>query len=264
MTFHRCGGPRRGVSRRSCGAVRVGRPWSCFVVTERGRSGLVGQTPVGSGARASCCRAAPDGSNEQRRLPCACHRDVSLLMSSRDPSVNLRPISRSAATAFSRGPGEPARVLVRLPDSAAVSHTRQSPGTPTRFASLPASESVSRAIVPQLLGRIGCDLPIPTACRVRIRALQVALGGLCRHSVRGPPELSERTDPAATERSGRRISPGAQVVSTTIVSTSDTLAVGVPSRRDQFRAIRVSSPWLTGRQSPQPTEGSRAVSAQNA
>jgi hypothetical protein len=67
-------------------------------------------------------------------------------MSSSDPAVNLLPMSRSAAAAFSRGPGEPARVLVRLLGPAAVSHTRHSPGTPTRLASLPASESVPRAI----------------------------------------------------------------------------------------------------------------------
>ncbi len=121
-------------------------------------------------------------------------RIVSRLMSSSDPAVNLRPISRSAATACTHGPGDPARMLVRLPDPAAVSHTRR----------------------------------------------------------------TERTDPAATERSGRRLSPGVQAVSTPIVSTPDTRAVSVQSRRDQFRAIRVSSPWLTGRQSPRPTEGSKA------
>jgi hypothetical protein len=56
---------------------------------------------------------------------------------------------------------------------------------------------------------------------------------------------SELTDPAATACSGRRLSPGAQAVSTPIVTTPDTRAVIVPLRRDQFCAIRVSSSWLT-------------------
>ncbi len=83
---------------------------------------MVGRPPVGSGARAGCCRAAP---SERRRLPRARHRIVPRLISSRGPAANLRPISRSAANAFSLGPGEPARELVHLPDPPAVGQTRQ-------------------------------------------------------------------------------------------------------------------------------------------
>jgi hypothetical protein len=83
-------------------------------------------------------------------------------MASRDPAVNLLPITSSAVAAFSRGPCEPTRVLVDLPDPAAASHMRQNSGTPTRIVSLPESESVSRAIGQRLR-----DLPSPSACRVR-------------------------------------------------------------------------------------------------
>jgi hypothetical protein len=130
-------------------------------------------------------------------------------MASRDPAANLRSISRSAAAGFSRGPA------ARL-----------------------------------------CRIQTAT-CRTALRARSAASGiELCKWPsaapivtdiVRGPPGLSERTGPAATKRSGRRLSPGAQAISTPIVTTPDTQAVSVPSRSGQFRAIRVSSPWLTGR-----------------
>jgi hypothetical protein len=89
VTFHRYGGPRRRVSRRSCGTVRVGRLWSGFdrsfgqparmrrseVVASwlgRLRSGLELEQLRPSGS-SGCGRAAPGGSNERRRLPRACH-----------------------------------------------------------------------------------------------------------------------------------------------------------------------------------------------
>jgi hypothetical protein len=142
---------------------------------------LVGRPPVGSGARAGCGRAA-GGSDERIRLPRASHRIVSRLMSSRGLAVNLRPISRSAATAFSLGPGEPARVLVRLPDPAAVSQTHQARHRdphPSRFGATPrirVCAPCNRAAASQ--PHPCCNLPIPTACSVRNRASQVALGGL--------------------------------------------------------------------------------------
>jgi hypothetical protein len=154
---------------------------------------LVGRPPVGSGARAGCGRAAPGCSNERRRLTRARHRIESRLMSSRGPAANLRPVSRSAVTAFSLGPSEPAREPVRLPDPAAVSQTRQAQAHPPvrrhsphpSLRPVPSSRSASAAS--RLQPAIPDCVPHPSPSR----ASQVALGGLYRHVMCGPPELSE-------------------------------------------------------------------------
>jgi hypothetical protein len=192
------------------------------------RSRLVGRPPVGPGALAGCGRAAPGCSNERRRLPRARHSIVSRLMSSRGPAVTLRPISRSAATAFSLGPGEPARELDRLTGPAAVSHTHQAQAPPLDWRHSPHP-----SLCPVLSGNSTSAASIQaTTCRSRLLAASESESSftsgtrwpLTSHRVR-PTRVVQATDPAATAGSGRRLSPGAQ----TIVSTPGTRAVSVPS-----------------------------------
>jgi hypothetical protein len=198
-------------------------------VTERGRGGSVGQTPARSGARVGCGPAAPNGSDEWRRQPRACLRIVSLFMTSRDPAVNLRLISRSAAAAFSRCPGESACVLVRLPGPAAVSYTRQNPDTPTRLVSLPASESVSL-----LLGRGSSATsrlrPAKPDCVQHPESSFASGTRRPLSSQRALPTRAIRANRPSSDRAFGSLgfSPGAQAVSTPIVSNPDTLAVSVP------------------------------------
>jgi hypothetical protein len=151
---------------RRCGPV-----WLTFHLyvgppaTPRGCD-VVERPPVGSGARAGCGRAAPGCSSERRRLTRARHRIESQLMSSRGPAANLRPVSRSAVTAFSLGPSEPAREPVRLPDPAAVSQARQAHPfgvTPRIRVCVPCHRAAAPRQHP------GCNLPFPTACSTRVR-----------------------------------------------------------------------------------------------
>ncbi len=115
-------------------------------------------------------------------------------MASRDAAVNLRLISSSAVAA------SPAARARRLACSFACLASRPSVTRVRTLAPPPdwchscirVSVPGHRSSAPQ--PHPGCDLPVPspTACRVRNRASQVALGGLCCHSVCGPPELPER------------------------------------------------------------------------
>jgi hypothetical protein len=190
---------------------------------------VVGRPPVGSGAQAGCCRAAPGCSNERRRLPRARHRIVSRLISSRDPAANLRPVSRSAATAFSLSPSEQAREPVRLPDPAAVSRARQAQAPPPvrrhsprpSLRPVPSSRSASAASRLQPANPDCVPHPSPSL------ASQVALGGLYRHVMCGPPELSE-----TRTRQGPRVR---------VVGFPQAHRPSVP--RSQY-------PWHTGRQCP--------------
>jgi hypothetical protein len=114
-------------------------------------------------------------------------------MSSRGPAMNLRPISRSAATAFSLGPGEPACELVRLPDPAAVSQTRQAQAPPPVWrhsphpSLCPVLSGSSTSAASRLQPAEPDCVPRPSPSR----ASHVILGCLYRHIMCCPPELSK-------------------------------------------------------------------------
>ncbi len=213
---------------------------------------MVWRPPVGSGARAGCGRgrSAPGCSN---RRPRARRRDVFRLMSSRGPASNLRPISRYAATAFSLGPCEPARELVRPPDPAAVSPTRQSQGTPNiwRHSPHPSLRPVLSDSSTSATSRLqpACHDCVPR--QSLSRTSHVTLGGLYRRITCCPPTCPSH-EPGSDSEFGSSAFP----------------------RRTGRQYPFCQYPWLTGRQCPiaqrsvsrHPsqfiyTEGSRAVSA---
>jgi hypothetical protein len=118
--------------------------------TERGRSGLVERPPVGSGARAGCGRgrAAPGCS-------------MSLLMSSRGPAANLRPISRS--TSPSARANRPASSFACLNPRPSVKRVKaRAPPNVWRHSPHPSPVLSPRQ-------HQGCNLQIRTACCVRAR-----------------------------------------------------------------------------------------------
>jgi hypothetical protein len=175
-------------------------------------------------------------------------------MSSRGPAANLRPVSRSAVTAFSLGPSEPACEPVRLPDPAAVSQTRQAQAPPPvrrispHLSLRPVPSSRSASAASRLQPAIPDCVPHPSPSG----ASQVALGGLYRHVMCGPPELSETRTRQRPRVRVVGFPQAQQAVSTPIVSTPGTRGVSVP-----YIAQRSDSRHLS--QSPVAHKPSRSV-----
>jgi len=125
---------------------------------------------------------------------------------------NLPPNSRSAAAAFSRGPGEHARVLDRLPGPAAVSLSRQGPGGPNPLSvSTPAARPLSSQVK------------------------SIAPRSASRH----PSQLPEALRPAATEPPARVSAPPASTVTTWWPFRPEARTLHDPASRPQIGAHRV-------------------------
>ena len=126
---------------------------------------------TGSDSLAAASVASPD--HVQQRPGCT--------------SSNLQPNSRSAAAAFSRGPGGHARVLDRLPGPAVVSLSCQGPGEPQPL-------SVRAPAAWPLGSQVGSIAPRPAS----------------RH----PSQFPEALRPAPTEPPARVSAPPASTVTT--------------------------------------------------
>ena len=125
---------------------------------------------------------------------------------------NLPPISRSAAAAFSRGPGEHARVLDRLPGPAAVSLSRQGPGRPQPL-------SVRAPAAWPLGSQVGSIAPRPAS----------------RH----PSQFPEAHRPAPTEPPARVSAPPASTVTTWWPFRPEARTIHDPASRPRIGAYQV-------------------------